>query len=70
MGKALTDEEAREIAERVCAENGWTFLEPLRVQKKGNAWLITTNSSRRGCNARIEVDGETRAVLAKNFCPR
>jgi hypothetical protein len=71
----MTREEAIRAARLVVEQQGWTWLEPVSVNKsrcllRKPRWRIATNSHARGCNAIIEIDDKTGAVLSKSYLPR
>ncbi len=69
-GKKLSPEEAKDIAQAVCRERGWTFLEPVRVDAGLFSWIIVTNGGSMGAKARIKVSKKDKKVLHAGYIKR
>ena len=78
----MNREDAIEIAKAVMKKEGWPIYGKIeaRLRRRNKIlarilgprleWEIKTNVESRGCNARISIDDETSAVVAKYFAPR
>ena len=64
----IVKEEALKIAEKVCEESGWKWIDVSVLEDK-EKWTIRTNSHADGSNAFVEIDKKTGAVLRKSFGP-
>ncbi len=65
----ILKEEALKIAEKVCEESGWKWIDVSVLEDK-DKWTIRTNSHADGSNVFVEIDKKTGAVLRKGFGPR
>lgn len=60
---------AREIAQRICRENNWPFLEPVRLRKGWFTWTILTNADAIGTNVVVTVKPDGK-IIKVNFRAR
>jgi hypothetical protein len=71
----MNESEAVEHARRIASDNGWTWLEPVDVRRRGGwlaraRWIVVSNASHRGMNVRVVLDDRSGSVLEKGFLPR
>ena len=66
----ITREQAIAIGRKVCAEQGWTCLEPVEARGGLFTWTVTTNGGRMGCTAWIKVRKRTGEVVGKGYVGR
>lgn len=75
-GPAITELRALEIARDVAANEGWPWLEPIRVARSSptlervKPWWVSSNARSLGMNVSVAVHPETGAVLRSGFAPR
>jgi hypothetical protein len=70
QSRTLSYEDARRLAETLCRERGWSFIEPLTITAHLLSWTITTNAGRMGCNARIRVNRRSGEITHAAYSPR
>jgi hypothetical protein len=73
----MTRDEVLQLARAEAKKNGWTWLEPAKVEViRGfliwgrRIWRVATNHGFRGCNAWFEIDDEAKVIVTKSYCPR
>jgi len=72
----ISEEEAISRARKIAEEQGWAWVDPaLAIFRaawfgEGGKWEILSNAHGLGAKARVVIDGETGAVLAKGYVPR
>lgn len=67
---AISKPDAIKIAKRECCKNNWPWLDPIKVKFRRQRWLVETNWRSRGANAKIEIDGNTGAIIDARYWPR
>jgi hypothetical protein len=72
----VKEEEAVAIARRHAEARGWTWLEPIAVQRRRRwfvgspFWEVRTNSRCIGVSIFVRIDERTRAIYYASFFPR
>ncbi len=66
----ISQAKALAIAQEVCQERGWPWLEPVRVEARAGVWVVRTNTQARGANARIMLSQEDGRLLEAVYLPR
>ena len=62
----ISKEEALRIAEEVCKQENWEWVD-VRITDNQNYWDIMTNSSHLGMNGWIRIDKRTGDVIKKEM---
>src|SRR5260370_30434468 len=65
--KAMSEDECIRIAHTICEQEGWPWLQPVRVKKGFFSWTVITNAE--SVNARIVIRKRDRQVMQKSFAP-
>ncbi len=74
----MTPGEVIQTARTLADNNGWPWVEPLRVEDEyrfilfgRRYWRVTTNTEYVdiGCNVHVQIDGETGQVLSNEYVP-
>ncbi len=63
----MDESEVIHMAKRIAQEEGWIWVEPVRVELIGEVWILRTNYHERGQNIQIEIIDSTGKVLTKRF---
>lgn len=63
----MDESEVIHMAKRIAQEEGWLWVEPVRVELNGEVWILRTNYKERGQNIQIEIIDSTGKVLTKRF---
>lgn len=63
----MDESEVIHMAKRIAQEEGWLWVEPVRVELIGEVWILRTNYHERGQNIQIEIIDSTGKVLTKRF---
>ena len=73
----ISVDDAIALARRCAGERGWAWQEPVHVTPSralvvaGRVrYEVRTNADKRGCNARIIVDGEDGSITEAHWLPR
>jgi hypothetical protein len=66
----ISPEQATVIARTHSEARGWTWLEPVTVQRTWRGWQVQTNVGSRGWSVWVEVDGWDGMVRQAAFWPR
>jgi hypothetical protein len=73
----MTSEEAMEAARRLAAERGWTWKQPVAVQRERRwilfgrtTWFVRSNAHAKGQNVNVRLDARTGSVVQAAFAPR
>ncbi len=69
-GAAISREEAVAIAREECAQRGWPWREPIRVEEGWRSYVVRTNTEMRGGNCMILVSTRTGEVIEARRAPR
>jgi hypothetical protein len=69
-GEGISKEHALETARARCAQEGWPWVEPVRVNVDLREYHVMTNAEMRGGNVNIRIDRRSGEVRSAHFARR
>ena len=73
LKRELSDQELHDLLsliKRVFKDEGWLLIEPVRIRRGNEVWIILTNTEGKGCNGRLVVRKHTLEIVEKACSPR